>query len=306
TEAYDQIKVDAILNEIDGWTSGHTSRPGTPAIFGMNFQAVSVGQKLIDPWLSCVRSGNAPGCDPSYVPGGYEPGTLAFTPQLRGAIRFVDRSLATMVRELKRTGQLARTDIIVTAKHGQSPIDPSKLAKIGHKEGSVVTSAGVDIAQLTDDDIALMWLSDQAQTATAVAALMADKAGANTARTDYVLSGQALIDKFGDPSVDPRTPDLIVQPIVGTIYSKSGAKVAEHGGFALDDTNVALIVTRGWQLQRTWHGRSLGNRWLGGRIVSEPVATTQVAPTILELLGLDPSALDAVRMEGTQVLPSAG
>jgi hypothetical protein len=68
TEAYDQIKVDAILNEIDGQTSAGTGHPGAPAIFGMNFQAVSVGQKLIDPWLSCVRSGNAPGCDPSYFP----------------------------------------------------------------------------------------------------------------------------------------------------------------------------------------------------------------------------------------------
>jgi hypothetical protein len=28
-----------------------------------------------------------------------------------------------------------------------------------------------------------------------------------------------------------------------------------------------------------------------------------VAPTILQLLGLDPKALDAVRMEGTPVLP---
>jgi hypothetical protein len=34
------------------------------------------------------------------------------------------------------------------------------------------------------------------------------------------------------------------------------------------------------------------------------VETSQVAPTILQLLGLDPKALDAVRVEGTPVLPS--
>jgi hypothetical protein len=32
------------------------------------------------------------------------------------------------------------------------------------------------------------------------------------------------------------------------------------------------------------------------------VETTQIAPTILDLLGLDPDALEAVQIEGTQVL----
>jgi hypothetical protein len=37
-----------------------------------------------------------------------------------------------------------------------------------------------------------------------------------------------------------------------------------------------------------------------------PVETTQVAPTILALLGLNPNALTAVQVEGTQVLPGLG
>jgi hypothetical protein len=44
----------------------------------------------------------------------------------------------------------------------------------------------------------------------------------------------------------------------------------------------------------------------GGRSASTVdsfVATTQVAPTILRLLGIDPDSLDAVRSEGTPVLP---
>src|SRR5229473_2994062 len=106
TSAYDQIKFDAILNQIDGLNSAGTSHPGTPAIFGMNFQSVSVGQKLVDPQLSCVRSNSAPGCDPSYVPGGYQPGTLHFTPQLAGAISSVDGALGSMVAELKAQHKL--------------------------------------------------------------------------------------------------------------------------------------------------------------------------------------------------------
>ncbi|MCW3036119.1 MAG: type phosphodiesterase/nucleotide pyrophosphatase [Actinobacteria bacterium] len=296
TSAYDEIKVDAILNQIDGLNSAGTKQVGTPAIFGMNFQSVSVGQKLVDPQLSCVRSNNAPGCDPNYFPGGYEPTTLQFTPQLSGAVSFVDGALGKMVAELKAKNKLSSTDIIVTAKHGQSPTDPSKLAKVGHTETTVVTNAGVAVAQTTDDDISLMWLKNQSQVTTAVNALLADKAGANAAKVQYVLSGKALADRFNSPLVDPRTPDLIVQPVPGTIYTGSGAKVAEHGGFATDDTHVALIVVNGARLTGG-HGNG------GGNVVDERVDTAQVAPTVLAALGLNPYKLDAVRIEHTQVLP---
>src|SRR5215469_16463899 len=48
-ECYDTLKVNAILNEIDGFNHNRTTKTKVPTIFGMNFQAVSVGQKLIEP-----------------------------------------------------------------------------------------------------------------------------------------------------------------------------------------------------------------------------------------------------------------
>jgi hypothetical protein len=45
-EWYDGIKVQAILNEINGFDHTGASRLGTPVLFGVNFQSVSVGQKL--------------------------------------------------------------------------------------------------------------------------------------------------------------------------------------------------------------------------------------------------------------------
>jgi hypothetical protein len=39
--------------------------------------------------------------------------------------------------------------------------------------------------------------------------------------------------------------------------------------------------------------------------VDERVTTTQVAPTILRFLGLNPWSLEAVRTEGTEVLPGS-
>jgi arylsulfatase A-like enzyme len=296
TEAYDHIKVDAILNQIDGYNSWGTQKAPVPAIFGMNFQTVSVGQKLVDPMKSCVRNPTNPHCDPTYVPGGYEPGTLQFTPQLAGAIRSVDKALGSMVSELRKQGQLASTTIIITAKHGQSPIDPSQLAKIGHAEIAVLTNAGVIPAMVIDDDIALVWLTKNSQTPKAVQALLADKNGANTARIDYVLSGVPLALQFNSPTEDPRTPNLIVQPIVGTIYSSSKAKVAEHGGFSTNDTNVAMLVV---------NGQNIVNQLTVGASITQPVRTYQVAPTILADLGLNPSSLDSVRFEHVQVLPGS-
>jgi hypothetical protein len=295
TEAYDQIKVDAILNEIDGRNSANTLAAPVPAIFGMNFQAVSVGQKLVDPLQSCIRV-PSPTCNPTYVPGGYEPGTLQFTPQLAGAIKFVDGAVGSMITELRNQNALGSTTIIITAKHGQSPIDPSLLDKVGHAEVNVLTAAGITPAQVTDDDISLIWLQDQSQTAAAVAALEADKAGPDTAKVDYILSGSGLAKQFNSPLSDPRTPDLIIQPVPGTIYSTSKAKVMEHGGFAPDDTHVAMLVVNGANMVA-------GNQL--NATVASPVRTYQVAPTILADLGLNPGKLDSVRIEHVQVLPAS-
>src|SRR5580698_8523370 len=51
-QCYDTLKVNAILNEIDGWNHLRTKQTQVPTVFGMNFQAVSVGQKLIEKSIS--------------------------------------------------------------------------------------------------------------------------------------------------------------------------------------------------------------------------------------------------------------
>ena len=90
------------------------------------------------------------------------------------------------------------------------------------------------------------------------------------------------------PGLYPRTPDIIVQPNVGVIYTGSAKKQEEHGGFAHDDTNVMLL---------------LSNPSFRSRTVFSEVGTLQIAPTILKALGLNPEKLDGVRIEGTGVLP---
>jgi hypothetical protein len=71
-------------------------------------------------------------------------------------------------------------------------------------------------------------------------------------------------------------------------YSNSTKKLAEHGGFAHDDVNVIMLVSKPSFAAAT---------------VTTPVQTKQVAPTILEALGLNPMSLQAVVQEGTPLLP---
>ncbi len=256
TEAYDDIKVKAILNEIRGKTSTGAAS-SVPTIFGMNFQAVSVGQKL-------------PG-------NGYQDAAGTPSKGLEDALTHTDQSLGEMVAALKSQRLYGSTLIIVSAKHGQSPIDPTKLKKPGSLLKLVNGLQPESIAKATEDDVALLWLTDQNQTPEVVNLLTASQAAASIKRI-YI-----------DPATsDSRTPDIIVQPIPGVIYTTSTKKIAEHGGFSVDDTNVALLVS---------------NPNLERKKVQSIVTTTQIAPTILKALGLKPRALKAVRLEKTHVLP---
>ena len=109
-KCYDTLKVRAILNQIRGKThDGADAR--MPNLFGMNFQAVSVGQKLIEKNVGTGGYRDAAGT----------PGT-----ELLGEIEFVDAAIGEMVTALKNTGHFERTLIVITAKHGQSPIDPNR------------------------------------------------------------------------------------------------------------------------------------------------------------------------------------
>jgi predicted AlkP superfamily pyrophosphatase or phosphodiesterase len=306
TAQNDNLKVQGILNEIKGFTHDGMTHVGVPTVFGMNFQAVSVGQKLeMDNKVSSPNLACPTDTDPTIAgqPGGYTDGAGTPTAVLSYGLKFVDDSLQSMINGLKAAGIYDSTLFIVTAKHGQSPINPVKTNKPGHFADLVAAlsdastnPAGIAIANanncatgpcgfVQDDDIALIWLQDQSMTS-AVAAYL--NANAKALFIDEVLAGPELQLKFNDPLVDPAPPDIIVQPIYGTIYTGSQVKNAEHGGMSFGDTNVGLIVS---------------NPGIESQTVKSPVATSQVAASILEALGIDPSELQAVRNEGTKVLP---
>jgi len=222
------------------------------------------------------------------------------TAPLLAEIKFVDHSLGLMVEALRARGLLDRTLIIISAKHGQSPTDPKRVLRIPADNASLAPPSailspngvgpGFPVVQALEDDVSLIWLSENNLTQTAGdVALLESHASQIGAAGGQISAGPPLNLLFNDPAVDPRTPNIIVAPNVGVVYTGGTKKLAEHGGFAHDDTNVMLLVAHPSLAEAT---------------ISTPVATTQIAPTVLAALGLDPAALDAVRQEGTAVLPA--
>jgi hypothetical protein len=304
TQQYDNYKVEAVLNWIEGRRHDGTGNPGTPAIFGMNFQSLSTAQKLPTSRTEGDPSGNAAG---GYLADGATPGTV-----LVNALKFVDDSLGRMVAELTSNGLYKRTAIIVSAKHGQSPMNLAALNRI--KDGKIIDALnaawssrpGVNpsapplVAQGTDDDGMLLWLNDRSKTATDFARdfllnyndpkgmISVDGKPVTSAGLLQVYTGDAAARLIGVDQSDPRVPDVIGIAQYGVVYTGGMGKIAEHGGDHLEDRNVPILVE--------WPGAA------GGTNVTTPVETTQIAPTILELLGLDPDELKAVHMEGTEPL----
>jgi predicted AlkP superfamily pyrophosphatase or phosphodiesterase len=290
-QCYDTLKVNGVLNEIDGYSHNRKKKTQVPTIFGMNFQAVSVGQKLIE-----ANVGS----------GGYSDAMATPSALLVQEIQFVDAAIGEWTAELQKQGLSDSTLIIITAKHGQSPIDSQRYVRIS-TSGPVTTSPSMLIddclppsesnagGQLgpTEDDVSLLWLKSSCNAATEVGILETQSPTTNNiAGIGEIFFERSIDQLFNQPGIPPngdsRTPDIIVAPNVGVTYSGSTSKQAEHGGFSHDDTNVMIL---------------LSNPSFAAKTLTAPVTTSQIAPTILKALGLNPQSLQAVQMQGTEVLP---
>jgi hypothetical protein len=283
-QCYDALKVQALVNEI--WGKTHSGAPAaTPAVFGMNFQAVYIGESVNEPGVGI---------------GGYKNAAGAPSDPLLSEIQFVDASIGDIVNALKERGIYDDTLLIITAKHGASPIDTSLYVANGsNTPATLLANAGmIPFSEsplnttgigATEDDVSVLWLKPGASVDAAVTIL---ENNASAIGLGQIYYGGSLALNYGvgglGQGMDPRTPDIVVAPNIGMTYSGSTTMIADHGGFAHDDTNVIMLVT---------------NPRFRPQTVYTGVSTMQVAPTILDALGLDPRALDAVRIEGTAVLP---
>ncbi len=277
TDAYDNLKVQAILNEINGINARGTAAAEVPNLFGMNFQALSVGQKIL---TGGIAANGTPSAD------------------LITALKNTDASIGAIVNALKQTGEYDSTLIVLTAKHGQNPrVGPGTLVK-DNVFTNALEAAGIKVAQATQDDVALLWLEDPTQAAAATAILNTLQHSSTDPGIAKVFSGDGLTEAgFGTPGGD-RIPDLIVQLNPGVVLVGNPAtatKQAEHGGFSPDDLNVGLILAGGLLPADAL-----------GQVIDQNVSTKQIAVTTLNALGLDPNQLQGAVAEGTQALPGLG
>jgi arylsulfatase A-like enzyme len=256
--------VNAVVNQVNGKTHDGLHSAPVPAIFGFNFQAVSVGEKL---------KGN-----------GYTDQWGTPSAGLKSELDFVDTSIGRIWSAIKAANLEDSTVIIITAKHGQSPIDPAKVTKIGG--GVPATVIGSSYAYDLSDDGSLIWLNSPSDI-DSVLPNLTDATGGAQLGAQEIFAGPTLKTRWDDPAVDERTPDIIVKVNTGVIFT-GGSKIAEHGGLNEDDTHVALLFS---------------NPEFAPRHVKTYVLNQQVAPTILQSLGLDPKELKAVQIEGIPPLP---
>jgi Type I phosphodiesterase / nucleotide pyrophosphatase len=281
-QCYDALRVNALLNEIKGKT--HNGKAATvPAIFGMNFQSVYIGESVYEPGVG---------------KGGYKNAAAVPSEELLKEIEYVDAAIGDIVNALKNQHIYDDTLIIITAKHGESPIDPALYVADGTNTPATLLGTAIPYSEsplnptgigATEDDVSVLWLKE-GESVTAAVELLEKNAGPIGLGQLYYGPTLALNYNVGglDPGQDPRSPDIIVTSNVGVTYSSSTTMIGDHGGFAHDDTNVIMLVA---------------NPHFRAQTVSAPTATAQVAPTAIKALGLDPTDLDAVRMEGTAVLP---
>jgi hypothetical protein len=281
-QCYDALRVNALLNEIAGKNHSGSSAT-TPAIMGMNFQAVYTGESVSEPGAGV---------------GGYQNAAALPSAELLQEIESVDASIGDIVNALKDRGIYDETLIIITAKHGGSPIDPTRYVANGANTPATLMGTRIPFSEsplnptgigATEDDVSVLWLNKGESVPAAVEIL---EQNATAIGLGQIYYGPTLALNYGvggwAAGQDPRTPDIIVTPNVGVTYSGSTTMIADHGGFAHDDTNVMLLVSHPCFTPQT---------------VFAETATTQVAPTIVKALGLNPSALTAVRAEGTPALP---
>ncbi|MGC5246189.1 alkaline phosphatase family protein [Gordonia sp. DT219] len=293
TQRYDTYKVTALLNEIEGKDHSGKNSVGVPAIFGMNFQSVSTAQKL--PTSGGQR-------------GGYEPDGVTPGPVLASALDFVNTQVGKLLDKLKAAGAEQSTTVVLTSKHGQSPTKPGDFRRID--DGKIVDDVNAAwaaghpgapklVEHSVNDDVMLWWLSDRSE---AAQQLVRERLGAasgtgydiNGNPVPYVKAGLAQVKVgadaaayFGVPVTDSRVPDVVGLVDPGVVYAGKPSKIAEHGGSQATDRDVPLIVA---------------GPGFAAATSDQQVETTQIAPTVLTALGLDPNQLQAVRAEGTKAL----
>lgn len=313
--AYDDAKVQSVINKIEGFSADGSRLSAVPTVLGMNFSALQVAQRL-------------PVANAGYLNAGGDPGVF-----VDAALQHIDTSIGQILAALQTEHLIEKTLVVLTAKHGQAPIDRTKVRT--EQDAINPVDNPRTFVQLVDSDVdavfapfvnpndgrmpaiaghvqtrdsALVWLQDQNNVNVSdVVQLLSDPLirsamGASVRPSGSIFSsniasGSELSLAFGDPqSIDPL------------------AAARAPNVFVQPDLGVLYTTLAGEPAKiADWGGGAqddinvpllISNSDIVQHVsIYEPVSTKQVAPTILTALKLDVTELTAAVSEGTNPLP---
>lgn len=310
-QAFDDVMVQSVINKIDGFSANGLRQAAVPTLLGMSFTAVEVAQKL--------------------PMGGYVDAIATPSSLLLQAFQHVDFSIGRILTELNTKHYIESTLVILTAKHGQAPMDQN-LLRTEVSGGSPVVNP-LPFVQLADPNVdalvasftnpnssrspaigghvqtngsgGLVWLQDQSNVNVSNVVqvlsdpLNGDAMGASVRPQGSIFSsnigsGSELSETFGDPqSSDPL------------------AAARAPNAFIQPDLGV-VYTTDPDRIADHGGGSSddinvplvVSNSGIVRHVtIYDPVFTTQVATTILKALTLDGTKLKAANLEQTESLP---
>ena len=268
-----------------------------PAILGIDGpDRVPVAEKVDSPSTLTKNADGTYTEGPSGSLAGYFPGGTTPRPLLASAFNYVNAQLQRMVETIQQDGLASSTAIIITAKHGQSPLNPLQLKRI--PDGPIIDAINAAwtkqtgdpnnlIVAGTDDDLWQSYLSVKTQAAAdfvknylwnhSATAVLYNNDGVNRGTEQVAHSGLAQIYAghqaaafFGVRYSNPRYPDVFGRVQIGTVWATTG------NWARLPSTVVTTRVTAtcrcsslprrrsrargtipGWRRPR-WHPRSFG------------------------------------------------
>ncbi|MDP9051477.1 MAG: alkaline phosphatase family protein [Acidobacteriota bacterium] len=204
----------------------------------------------------------------------------------RSPLEHIDAQLRKFVDALRKAGLFDSTWIIVTAPHG-SIGDRANLRVVDavRVEQVAKTVAGDDIGRVVAGTAAMVWLKHPEKTDNLVKAYRAKMMELGIGA---IYFGEKLKLIMNTAEDDSRMPDVILEPLTGVEWSRDRQWPEHLGGFSDDENHVALLIS-GTQLTR--------------RVDKTPVQTGQIAPLILQILGMDKLDLQALHKEHVPALP---
>jgi hypothetical protein len=241
-------------------------------------------------------------------PLGHPNGGIRDPKDMTTLMRDFDADLGMLEDTYRKAGVLDKTLFVLTADHGFAPIDH----KISHTiVNKAVAAAGTSIIRDSYHTAAYVWVKDRSKNAK-VAATIAKQQNPYIQSVyfrspgpdgpEYIrASGPDLLRAPGAEAANqyllstfngPNGPDIAVLMDEHSMLVAGGESTwkGDHGGAAWESQHVPLILS-GPGVKR-------------GQVLDYPAPLMDIAPTVLSLMGVQPTGMQGVQLAGALTNPA--